>query len=100
MPRYGRTPSRMSRFVPSELGLRTDPGTARTSRPRSAAQRAVLSAPLLAVASTTTTASARAAMMRLRRGNRQPTGASEPPSSESTQPLSAISSRSRRCSLG
>ena len=76
----------MSRLVPTELGLRIEPGTASTSRPRSAAQRAVLSAPLLAVASTTTTASASAAMMRLRRGKRQPTGGSEPPSSESDAP--------------
>jgi hypothetical protein len=49
------SPSRTSWLVPRLWALRTDPGTSRTSRPRSAAWRAVLRAPLHSPASTTTT---------------------------------------------
>src|SRR5574341_985217 len=61
-------PSWMSRFVPALASEVIRPGTANTSRPRSPAKPAVISAPLRSAASTTTTPSASAARVRLRTG--------------------------------
>ena len=52
------TPSRMSRWQPRAMGLWIEPGTANTSRPASAASRAVMRAPDLICASTTRVPSA------------------------------------------
>ena len=57
------------RWQPPDNGLATGPGTAITSRPCSAAMRAVMSEPLATVASTITTPSASPLMSRLRSGN-------------------------------
>ena len=97
MPRNGRTPSRISRLVPLLCRDLIEPGTASTSRPRSAAQRAVLRAPLRSVASTTTTALARAAMIRLRFGKLYFSGGVPSGSSVIREPAAMICSRSSAC---
>jgi hypothetical protein len=63
-------PSRRSRLVPDDITEVTGPGTTATWRDRSAAVRAVLSAPERIAASTTTTPRPQAAMSRLRSRNR------------------------------
>jgi hypothetical protein len=65
-------PSRMSSFVPSARGSSGEPGTAKTSRPCSAAKRAVIKDPERRAASTITLPCARPAMIRLRRGKSLP----------------------------
>ena len=60
--------------MPSDAGLRTDPGTAMTGTPRDPASETVSNEPPRTRDSTTTTASASAAMMRLRAGNRWAAG--------------------------
>ena len=59
-------PSRISWLQPCARGSSGDPGTAITSRPASAASRAVISDPDRGAASTTTVPTARPAMIRLR----------------------------------
>ena len=67
-PRTGSRPGGAGRSVPSARGSSGEPGTANTSRPCSAASRAVISEPERSSASTTTTPRDRPEMMRLRRG--------------------------------
>ena len=67
--RTGAHPSAIKRFVPTDDGLRTEPGTAMTGMSRSAASFTVSSEPPAAWDSTTTTRCDSAAMMRLRAGN-------------------------------
>jgi hypothetical protein len=57
-----------SRCVPSDVAEKIEPGTANTSRPCSAAMRAVISEPLRLVASTITVPRARPEITRLRIG--------------------------------
>ncbi len=61
-------PSRINAWAPRLAGEVTGPGTAMTSRPNSAASRAVISAPLRSAASTTTTPRDSPAMTRFRSG--------------------------------
>ena len=63
-----KAPSRISWWQPLEPGWWIEPGMAYTSRPCSAASRAVISEPLARLASTTSTPSDRPLMIRLRRG--------------------------------
>ena len=67
-----------------------EPGTANTSRPMSAASRAVISEPDSKAASTTSTAEESAAIRRLRRGKLPASGRVPKGNSESTQPSSAM----------
>lgn len=77
------------------------PGATNTGRPGSSACRAVMSAPLLAGASTTTVALARPLMMRLRRGNVPRVGMTSGACSLMTAPpVSRIAWASRRCARG
>jgi hypothetical protein len=89
-------PSRSSAFAPAERQVVTGPGTAPTSRPRSAANSAVMSEPERSAASTTTVMCASAAISRLRAGNAQRCGPRPGGSSETTQPSSAIRACSAR----
>ena len=73
-PVIGWRPSASRAFVPTDAGLRTEPGTTSTSMPRASAASTVWSDPPRSCDSTTITASARAAMMRLRAGKRQRSG--------------------------
>ena len=59
---------RISRWQPRASGLWIEPGIANTSRPCSAASRAVISDPLCSAASTTSVPTDRPLMIRLRRG--------------------------------
>ena len=61
-------PSRISALQPCARGSSVEPGTAMTSRPASAASRAVISEPDFGAASITIVPAASPAMMRLRRG--------------------------------
>ena len=67
-PRQRIAPSRSSSCVPAEVSEKIEPGTANTSRPKSAASRAVMREPERREASTTTTPEESPAMMRLRIG--------------------------------
>ena len=62
-------------LVPAERGSSGLPGTAKTSRPCSPANRAVISEPERSAASTTTTPSEMPEIRRLRRGKSLPLGA-------------------------
>src|SRR2546425_3543887 len=66
--RAGLAPCWMSLLQPSEVGLVIGPGTARTTRPWSSAQSAVINAPEPGAASITTVTPASPEMRRLRRG--------------------------------
>ena len=79
-------PSARRRLDPRHSGTAMAPGTAHTSRPDSAAWRAVMRAPLFSAASTTTTASHRPAMIRFRAGNLHGNGASSRKYSETSAP--------------
>ncbi len=65
-------PSRKSSLAPSARGSSGEPGTAKISRPSSAANFAVMREPDRRAASTTTTARQRPATIRLRRGKSRP----------------------------
>ena len=93
-------PSFRSAFDPRASGARTEPGTAATSRPYPAAQRAVMREPLFSAASTTHTMRERPAMSRLRTGKCHGSGSSPIGNSESAVPLPRSSSRRPRCSGG
>ena len=93
-------PSAMSRFDPAEAGLRIGPGTAATARERCAASVAVSRAPPSACDSTTTQASLSAAMIRLRAGNRQRSGAVPSGASDSSSPRWATIRHSTAFSRG
>src|SRR3989442_15791971 len=67
--RAGLAPCWMSLLQPSEVGLVIGPGTARTTRPWSSAQSAVINAPEPGAASITTVTPASPEMRRLRRGD-------------------------------
>ena len=77
-----------------------EPGTAKTSRPKSEARRAVISEPERREASTTTTPDESPAMIRLRIGKFWGRGSMPGGYSESSRWSSASFSRSRRCSRG
>ena len=78
----------------------TEPGTAKTSLPYSAANRAVISEPLSSAASVTTTPKASPLIMRLRRGKLWLKGCEPSGSSDNTAPCRSISRRRARCSAG
>ena len=61
-------PSLRRAFVPAHPSVRIGPGTAATSRPKSAAYRAVIREPLFSAASTTRTSRESPAMIRFRIG--------------------------------
>ena len=79
-------PSRMRALAPWLRGLSTRPGTAKTTRPCSAASRAVISEPLRRAASTTSTPSASPEMMRFRVGKLPPSTVVRMGSSETSAP--------------
>ena len=66
----GKAPSARRAFVPSDVGLRMEPGTAPTAIPRATAASTVWREPPWCLLSTTTTTSLRAASRRLRTGKR------------------------------
>ena len=78
--------SRRNPRHPAEAGASIGPGTTKQSRPCSSAHEPVMSAPLLAGASTTIVASARPLMIRLRRGNVPLVGATSGASSDAIAP--------------
>jgi hypothetical protein len=84
----------MSAWQPFESGEWIDPGTANTSRPWSAAVRAVISEPDGMAASTTRQPRARPLIRRLRRGKLRAAGAAPSGNSDSSSPRSAISAAS------
>ena len=88
------------RLVPSARGSSGWPGTANTSRPCSAAMRAVISVPDRRAASTMTTPSETPEMMRLRRGKSLARGTKPGGCSLTRQPRSPIWACSRSCSGG
>ena len=84
----------------ADAALRTDPGTASTRRPRAAASSTVWRDPPRGWDSTTTTTDPSAAMMRLRAGKRQGSGAAPNGASLSSTPARATSSHSRAWAFG
>ena len=88
-------PSRIRWWQPWESGLWMEPGTAITSRPSSAACRAVISEPLRRAASTTRVPRESAAIIRLRRGKLARTGALPRGCSLSTSPPCSSTRRAR-----
>ena len=95
-PRQRIAPSFRSACVPAEVSEKTEPGTANTSRPKSAASRAVMSEPERRDASTTTTPAESPAMMRLRIGKFCGRGSVPGGYSESRRRSEAMRSFSRR----
>jgi hypothetical protein len=93
-------PSRSSWLVPRWRGSSGLPGTAMTSRPCSAARRAVISEPDCGAASTTTTPRLRPEISRLRRGKWRACGTAPSGRSETMAPHAAIRSMSPAFSLG
>ena len=83
-------PCSIRRFVPWARGSSIFPGTAKTSLPCSRAKSAVISDPLVNVASITRTAHDNPLMMRLRAGKLNATGGVAIGNSDTTQPCSAI----------
>jgi hypothetical protein len=73
---------------------------AKTSRPCSAANRAVMSAPLFSAASITTTARLKPLMMRLRAGNSVAIGSIRMHDSVTSAPDAATSLANSACSGG
>ena len=71
-----------------------------TSRPCSAAQRAVMSDPLRSLASTTTTATERPLMIRFRLGKLNRRGGTDGPNSLTTAPRDLTALINCRCSGG
>ena len=96
----GGAPSRISWLVPAAARLRTEPGTAITSTERSMAAWAVISEPPRSRLSTTTSTSLSAAMMRLRMGNRNGSGAVPGGHSDSSRPRSHTSAHSAALTFG
>ena len=86
-------PVRIRSLEPRQRGSSGEPGTANSSRPISAAKRAVMSEPERGAASTTMTPRERPAITRLRRGKWRACGAVPNGASATTQPPSAM----RRC---
>ena len=89
----------MSEWQPLESGEWIDPGTANTSRPCSAALRAVISEPDASAASTTRQPCARPLMRRLRRGKLWASALVPSANSETSKPRSAICGGKRRVCL-
>ena len=93
-------PSRIRSLVPSARGSSGEPGTAKTSRPCSAAKRAVMSEPERRAASTTTIPSERPETSRLRRGKSRPRASQPNGISESAAPSSRICAMNAPWSAG
>ena len=93
-------PSRRSRLLPTKDGWSMFPGTANTSRPCSAAKRAVISAPLFSGASTTSTPQLRPLILRFRLGNVHFAGGVPGANSLRMQPYSSVSRNSARLETG
>ena len=89
-PSHTAAPWRIRSLQPRARGSSGEPGTASTSRPCSAASRAVISEPDFSSASTTTTASERPEISRLRRGKSLACARRLGALSETMQPRSAI----------
>ena len=83
-------PSRISALHPCARGSSGEPGTAITSRPASAAMRAVMSDPDLSAPSTTTVPAHSPAMIRLRRGKWRACGLVPNAVSAMTSPSAAM----------
>ena len=88
------------RLVPSARGSRGWPGTANTSRPCSAAVRAVIRVPERRAASTISTPSAMPETMRLRRGKSWARGTKPGAFSLTGSPRSPILACNSACSGG
>src|SRR5262249_44224475 len=93
-------PSRSSLWTPALVGDVILPGTAYTSRPRSAAKPAVDRLPLRSAASTTTTPRTSAANLRVAAGQGYGSGAGPGGNCVTSAPRVATSSASRRFSGG
>jgi hypothetical protein len=87
-------------LVPAARGSSGEPGTANTSRPCSAAIRAVISDPERMAASTTTTPSAAPEISRLRRGKSRARGTCPSGISEIAAPVSSNAASRSSCSGG
>ena len=87
----GVAPCLIRPLVPSARGSSGEPGTAKTSRPCSAARRAVISEPERFAASTMTTPSASPEISRLRRGKSRARGSQPSGISESAAPAGKMS---------
>ena len=96
----GVTPCFKRPLVPSARGSSGEPGTAKTSRPCSAASRAVISEPERNAASTTMTPSARPEISRLRRGKSRLRGSRSSGISETAAPSATMASSRSVCSAG
>src|SRR2546426_10599810 len=96
----GFAPCWMSLLHPSDVGLVIGPGTARTARPWSSAQSAVISAPDPGAASITTVTPASPEMRRLRLGKAPAWGRSPGGSSVTRQPRATMRSYSTRFTAG
>ena len=83
-------PSCMRRFAPALDGDVIRPGTAKTSRPRSPANPAVIRAPLRSAASTTTTPRASPASVRLRAGKWPGSAGTPAANCDTTAPCASI----------
>ena len=79
------------RMTSRDRGLSTDPGTAKTSRPSSAAKRAVINEPLRSDASTTSTPTESPLIRRFRRGKFSGSGGVPGARSVTTAPASRSS---------
>ena len=93
-------PCLMRSLVPAARGSSGEPGTAKTSRPCSAAMRAVISEPDRCAASTTTTPIAAPEIRRLRRGKSRASGTCPIGISEIAPPPSSIAASRSSCSDG
>ena len=89
-------PVLIRRLVPSARGSSGWPGTANTSRPCSAARRAVISVPERRAASTMTTPSEMPEMIRLRRGKSWARGSKPGGCSVTSSPLADLRAAARR----
>ena len=91
----GKAPSASRAFVPSDVALRMDPGTAPTGTPRSMAASTVWRDPPWWRLSTTTTTSLKAANRRLRTGKRHFSVGTPAGDSETMTPADATRSHRR-----
>ena len=93
-------PSRSSALLPLQVSTSILPGTTNTSRPCSAARRAVISAPLVSGASTTSTPLHKPLMIRFRLGKFHLYGGVPGGNSVSKQPQRSVSAYSDRLEAG
>ena len=98
--RTGAAPCESSWLVPALVELKGAPGTAITVTPRFNASSTVIMEPPVSRDSTTTNTSLSAARIRLRKGNRNASGAQPGGDSDNTTPCSATEPHNVACSRG